>query len=328
MNARSLQASSRTSRTRAEAAEASTSSRELDRILRDRDAVLVQFAALDDLPRTAPELLSAGLARTPTAPAALLRLLYRARSLPIPCVLVAPVLDQDLECRLTALRVPGLWSAAVSAVEHLTAGTNPFRAAATQVNVDTTRCLAVAHPAAIGSAAASGASVVISSSGSIERRAVADRALTELERAVALLIALGHTGESAAKILKKSRSTVATTAVRLNKRYGFQDRSHTLARLITDGLLDTAPLRDALPSQLPALEPLELEAVTLLAGNDLPATARIMKIPERAVERLLKQAAGRWGTTNRTHTITVALATDAIPTAAARPDAAQQRGGP
>ncbi|MFC9331315.1 hypothetical protein [Kitasatospora sp. NPDC057015] len=134
---------------------------------------MVDFDALAGVPRTglsaaATALLATGVVSAPADPTPLVRLLHRARSRAIPCLLIAPMLGENLVERLGALRLPHLFSAAVSATESLADGINPFRQAALHLDISSHHCLAIAPGGAKGPADTSGAKLLISRSGSIE----------------------------------------------------------------------------------------------------------------------------------------------------------------
>ncbi|MGV9266552.1 hypothetical protein ACWDRR_18060 [Kitasatospora sp. NPDC003701] len=135
---------------------------DLDRHLHERTAVIVDIDALADVPRTAllgadPALLSTGGPTPATVPAPLLRLLLRARSVAIPCAVVAPRLDDAFVEQLTALRVPNLWSAAVYGHGRLREGTNPYRAAAELLGQPIEHCLVISPDPAPAAVTNSGA---------------------------------------------------------------------------------------------------------------------------------------------------------------------------
>ncbi|MEU6233030.1 hypothetical protein [Kitasatospora sp. NPDC047058] len=290
--------------------------RDLDRQLRDRTAVIVDIGALADLPRTAllgadPVLLSVGDRVSPTAPAPLLRLLLRARSVAVPCAVVAPRLGSDLVDQLTALRVANLWSAAVYGRRRQQEGTNPYRAAAEALGLSIERCLVVGADPMPDVVAVCGARRILVSRGGVLRSAAATaRALLDKERDLAQLLALGHTTASAAAELGRPAATLSSLIWDLNKRFGFTDRTRTVAHLITAGLLDSAPLRAALTDSLPPLDPSEHRALRLLASHDTPGVGREMGLAENATGDLIRRAVARLGARNRTHAVTMVLMAD------------------
>ncbi len=295
-------------------ANATVASRDLDRHLRDRTAVIVDVDALADVPRTAllgadPVLLSTGDPGPSTVPAPLLRLLLRARSVAIPCAVVAPRLGSAFVERLTALRVPNLWSAAVYGPGQLRQGTNPYRAAAELLGQSIERCLVVSADPAPAEVTASGArGLLVSRAGALTPATAS--VLWDNERALAQLLALGHTIDSAAAELGRPAPTLSGLAWGLNRRFGFSDRIRTIAHLITAGLIDTAPLRAALPDALPTLDPREGQALRLLAHYDTRAVGREMDLAEHAAGELIRQAVARLGARNRTHALTMLLVAD------------------
>ncbi|WP_405361796.1 hypothetical protein OG535_28760 [Kitasatospora sp. NBC_00085] len=287
-------------------------SRDLDGHLRNRAAVLVDLTSLTDLPRTAlsggdPALLVSGAPGQLTTPAPLLRLLLRARSIAMPCALIAPSLGDDLTRQLAHLRVAHLWSAAVCSTEHTANGTNPYRAAADLLDQPIGRCLVVTTAPSPNDAVTSGArTTLVSTGGSLAPAAPAEH-LTDAERQLAHLLALGHSTDSAATALGRRPATTASAAWNLNRRMGFSDRTRTIAHLIAAKLIDAGPLRAAISAELPALDPAEHRVLTLLATHDARSAGRTLGLDEAQVGQLIRQAVSHLGAANRTHAVAMLL---------------------
>ncbi|MBV6695679.1 hypothetical protein KV557_00890 [Kitasatospora aureofaciens] len=287
--------------------------RDLDRHLLNRAGILVDAATLADLPQdhlsgAAPILLAAGAPSPTTVPAPLLRLLMRAGSMAVPCALVTERLGLNLTGMLTTLRVPNVWTHAVSATEHREQGTNPYRAAALALRLPVQSCLIVTTDPASPEAKASGARrLLLSRAGTLSLSTGAATGLSHREHAVALLLALGNTYESAAKELSSTASGTANVMSRLIRRHGHSDRTRTIAHLITAGLLDTAGLRAALPAELPDLTPREREVLTLLAAHEVRTVARLVSVGQDTIGKVISQAVTAIGARNRTHAVIMVL---------------------
>ncbi|MFJ7275498.1 hypothetical protein [Kitasatospora sp. NPDC098663] len=287
--------------------------RDLDRHLINRAGILVDSRTLDDLPVTrlsgaSPVLLATGTPVPTGVPAPLLRLLMRAGSMAVPCALVAERLGLQLTGMLITQRVPNVWSASVSTAEQRERGANPYRAAAHALGLSVDSCLVITTNPAPPEAGASGARrVLLSRTGVLSRSATAVTGLNEYEHALAQLIALGHTYESAAKELGCSIARASNTMSRLMHRHGRSDRTRTIADLITTGLLDTTELRAALPDKLPGLPPRMLQVFTLLATHEVRTVARLVGINQDTIGSVITRAVTAVRARSRTHAVVMVL---------------------
>ncbi|MFJ6140172.1 hypothetical protein [Kitasatospora sp. NPDC092286] len=169
-------------------------------------------------------------------------------------------------------------------------------------------------------AKASGARrVLLSRTGVLSTSATAITGLNEYEHALAQLIALGHTYESAAEELGCSIARASNTMSRLMHRHGRSDRTRTIADLITTGLLDTTELRAALPDKLPDLPPRMLQVLTLLATHEVRTVARLAGISQDTIGSVITRAVTAIGASSRTHAVVTALLLS-------RPDLAESGG--
>ncbi|MER7668144.1 hypothetical protein ABTY61_06720 [Kitasatospora sp. NPDC096128] len=287
--------------------------RDLDRHLINRAGVLVDAAALAELPVTrlsgaAPVLLAAGAPVPATVPAPLVRLLMRAGSMAIPCALVTERLGLDVAGMLTTQRVPNVWSASVSAGESREQGLNPYRAAARALGLPVGNCLVITTEAVAHEAQAGGARrALLSRAGALSVAARGVTGLSEREYGVALQLALGHSYEGAAEQLGCSASSAANTMSRVMHRRGLADRTRAIADLITSEQLDTAELRAALPAELPDLTPRDHQVLTLLATHEVRAVARMTGINQDTIGGVITRATTAIGGRTRTHAVVMVL---------------------
>ncbi|MFG2918314.1 hypothetical protein ACGF0D_36190 [Kitasatospora sp. NPDC048298] len=289
------------------------SARDLDRHLINRSGVLVDASALAQLPATRlsgadPRLLAMGAPAPATKPAPLLRLLMRAGSLTIPCALVVQRLGCQVTDMLIAQRVPNVWSASVSAVEHRELGTNPYRAAALALGQPVETCLVIATGQTMHEARASSARrVLLSHSGALKVAAKNSNGLSRHEHDVAVQLALGHSYDGVAEQLGCSAGNASNTMSQVMRRRGFGDRTRAIADLILSKLLDTAELRAALPEELPELAPSDRQVLTLLATHDVHTVARMTGINQNNIGGVITRATNAIGAKTRTHAVAMVL---------------------
>ncbi|MFJ3217276.1 hypothetical protein ACIPLC_15305 [Kitasatospora sp. NPDC086801] len=287
--------------------------RDLDRHLINHAGVLVDAAALAQLPATRlsgadPFLLATGAPVSAAVPAPLLRLLMRAGSMAVPCALVTEQLGRHVTAMLAAQRIPNVWSASVSAAEYREQGTNPYRAAARALRLPVGSCLIIATDLWLREARASRARrVLISSSGSLSVASKTTDGLSPREHDVALQLALGHTYEGVAGQLGCSASAAANLMSRVMRRRGLADRTRTIADLIMSELLDTAELRAALPDRLPELAQRDQEVLTLLATHEVRTVARMTGINQDTIGGVITRATTAIGARTRTHAVVMVL---------------------
>ncbi|MFF3006699.1 hypothetical protein ACFVTF_28300 [Kitasatospora sp. NPDC057940] len=287
--------------------------RDLDRHLINREGLLVDAAALAQLPATRlsgadPLLLAMGAPVPAAVPAPLLRLLMRAGSMAVPCSLVTEQLGPHVTAMLAAQRVTNVWSASVSAAEHREQGTNPYRAAARALRLPVGNCLIIATDLSLREARASRARrVLISTSGSLSVASKTTDGLSQHEHDVALQLALGHTYEGVAEQLGCSASAAANLMSRVMRRRGLADRTRTIADLILSKLLDTTELRAALPEKLPELARRDQEVLTLLATHEVRTVARMTGINQDTIGSVITRATNAVGAKTRTHAVVMVL---------------------
>ncbi|GAA2996532.1 hypothetical protein GCM10010519_31870 [Streptomyces lactacystinicus] len=90
-------------------------------------------------------------------------------------------------------------------------------------------------------------------------------------------------------------------------RRGLSDRTRAIADLINSQVLDTTQLRAALPDRLPELAPCDHQVLSLLATHEVRAVARMTRINQDTIGRVITQATTAIGARNRTHAVVTTL---------------------
>ncbi|MGW2397171.1 helix-turn-helix transcriptional regulator [Kitasatospora sp. NPDC001664] len=273
-----------------------TSTRDLDRILRPVHALIVTTAALT----TGPD-------ETPGSLPAVQRLLLRALSDQIPCVLVVPDSTHPLP----------LLSRWPMVVNSGAAMGNPFATAARMLDLPGTACMAVCGADESALALAGGVPVTVADEhGMLGALAARPVVITKRQTRLVLLMAGGSSSEEAADKLGVTPQAARAAVSYLHRQIGTEDRAHLLAHCLVHGLVDTTGLRAKLPAQPPVLTEEQTRVLTLSITIPVSRLNRPAGMSHKRATTTLASAVASLGATSRHHAVALAVLYGIIPATA------------